>query len=355
VTRAVLGWAGLSLVCLGVYAATAGVGLGGATWIAVGNLPLFAGVALALAGRAGAGLALVLGATAASLLASATAAFAWLQGGDGEAGIAPGVAAGAAACTQFLLAGAAWRARAALDATARGDGLLLALGLVTPLLFLLLAGAVLRGVAESSASAHDRRAHERAAREIVESVVRCAQEHAERNPARGYPPAQDPLAPGDRGCMQAVAAAGRASHYRVAYLPGVADAAGRVSRFVVCARPEDVRRGGVRTIVSDESGRVASYVPRRPEDFETGRALPCADVWFLGENDLRRGIEHCLLRWAAEHPESGYPPSLREVGPLGDACVPPEIDARLGYAPAAPDARGVIRDFALDTRPADRP
>jgi hypothetical protein len=75
--------------------------------------------------------------------------------------------------------------------------------------------------------------------------------------------------------------------------------------------------------------------------------LPCADVWFLGENDARRGIEHCLVRWASSR--GGYPPSLREIGPLGDACLPPGLDADLAYTPAAPDRDGVIRDFRLDT------
>jgi hypothetical protein len=66
------------------------------------------------------------------------------------------------------------------------------------------------------------------------------------------------------------------------------------------------------TIVRGVPGDVAAV--------EAGTPLGCAATWFY-DNQVERGIKHCVIEWAATHPEAGYPPNLRAVGPEGTGCL----------------------------------
>jgi hypothetical protein len=346
-------WSVVSLALLAVRTLLGGAAPSAAVAAAS---PYLVALALLAVQRRALGLALAAGAALAQIAASALLLVGWLGTGDAHASgaaIAHGLAAGLLVPIQILLADACRRALPRLGSTERLSPPLLAVAVAAPAV--LRALMTLMGVASGTDwdAVRAQQEGEAAARAAVDAVVRCASEHAARLPARGFPAALPDFGPGGLGCLDAEAAAGRLPHYRLEYLPGVPDAAGRVPRFAVCARPLDVRRGGVHTIVSDASGRVAEYVPRTAADLGAGRALPCADTWFAASSDGsdgRRGVEHCLLRWAATHPERGYPPALREIGPLGDACLPAEAASSLdglGYAPAPPGADGVVRDFTL--------
>ena len=43
----------------------------------------------------------------------------------------------------------------------------------------------------------------------------------------------------------------------------------------------------------------------------------CRDAW----PSYDQAIKFCAHRYAATHPASGYPASLREIGPDGDGCL----------------------------------
>jgi len=329
---------------------------------AITAAPYAAAITILALQRRGLGLGLALGAAVAGLVVGVPRLVGWVLMGMQTAsslGIASSLCGVLVVPAQVLLASTAWRAGRALPPSERLHRSVWLAALGAPTLFYLLAGATAFVVATDWRAVRAQEASERAGRRAVEEIVRCTNAYTEHHPQRSRPPSLAALGPDGDTCLDAATAGGAAQGYRLTYLPGVADAAGRIRRFAVCAQPEDVRRGAVQTLVAGPDGRVAAYVPSSVDDIEAGRALPCAAPWFIAENDPMRGLEVCLLEWAGAHPGAGYPRTLRALGPEGERCIPDVgvralDDTHLGipphaifYEPTAPDERGLVVEFAL--------
>ena len=206
------------------------------------------------------------------------------------------------------------------------------------------------------------RRSEAAAQEGLSVIARCAATYADAHPDLGFPATLAALGPDGARCLDAGTAAGTVGGYRLVFTLGVAGAAGAVRAYVACAQPIDTRESSVFTYVIDEHATIARGVPGDVAAIEAGTPLDCAATWFY-DNQAERGIKHCVLEWAAAHPEAGYPPSLRAVGPDGTGCLellgarPLSADALAAFESAfeyraeEPDAHGVVRDFTLRPRP----
>ena len=208
------------------------------------------------------------------------------------------------------------------------------------------------------------RGSEAAAQESLAQIGRCAAVYAGARPDLGFPTTLAALGPDGARCLDAGTTAGTVAGYRLTLTAGVGDAAGAVHVYVACAQPIDTRESSVFTYVADEGSATARGVPGDVAAIEAGTPLGCAATWFY-DNQVERGIKHCVLEWAAAHPEAGYPPSLGAVGPDGTGCLElfnaPILsgsgDALAGfergfeYRAATPDAHGVVRDFTLRAKP----
>jgi hypothetical protein len=156
---------------------------------------------------------------------------------------------------------------------------------------------------------------DQAARRAIERIASCASAYAKGNPATGFPRTLEDLASGDRPCLDRRLAGGEADGFRYEYLPGLTEADGTTRVYMACAQPLAFPQSGLFTLVVNETGKVAH--PIRPEDSRK-TALSCREGWYF---DFRNAIQYCALRYAAAHPDRGYPTSLREVGPRGDGCM----------------------------------
>jgi hypothetical protein len=72
-------------------------------------------------------------------------------------------------------------------------------------------------------------------------------------------------------------------------------------------------------------------------------------------------IRTCVERYAAAHPDLGFPRSLQQLGPGGEQCVGATVAAgqdagyRFAYAAGVPNEAGVVQIYSLCARPAAFP
>jgi hypothetical protein len=262
---------------------------------------------------------------------------------------------------QVALLASAWRAYRGLAPSERVPGAL-GLGFAGPILYVgLLWGAGQLFNQRIRAQSRTARANESAARETVRRLVDCARAFASEHPERGYPERAAELGPEGSGCLAEDAAAGHGPGYRFEYAAGVADATGRVRLFSVCAQPLSLD-SGVYTIVADQDGRSGEGVPPDAAAVEAGRSLACSAAW--GDGSFSR-VATCLVRYAAAHPEAGYPRDVEPLGPRGDGCLQAlgasEFEATrfslwgtvYQYLPGPPDAAGRTASFEVRAVPSD--
>lgn len=240
---------------------------------------------------------------------------------------------------QIPLGIAAWRARRGLPPEQRapvGWGF----GLGFPLAAAIGAAALFVGFKQHDENRVNRvLQNESAAREALERIAACLQARRDQ----GFPTSLDGLV--RDGCIDAATAAGALPGHRLAYLPGLPDAGGRIRVYGLCAELVPVRTTGWRTYVADEAGAGPYLHPRE------GQVEPvsCAQAW---QEDLLRRVKQCALDHAVGHPDRGYPASLDDLrAGQGTGCLVPAAGERLSVADAA---RVILGDRSADYRPGDR-
>jgi len=159
------------------------------------------------------------------------------------------------------------------------------------------------------------RANDLAAQRNVETIVKCAASYAQEHAATGFPASLRDLATGTMPCVPPAVAAGQADGYKYHYFPSLPDAAGRVRLYDACAEPDRYMETGTTTIVVDETGRSPMLVGG---DRERRIGVSCRDAWY---GQTLRAIRFCAARYAAAHPERGYPSAFRDIGARGDQCL----------------------------------
>jgi hypothetical protein len=199
--------------------------------------------------------------------------------------------------------------------------------------------------------------NEIAANRHVWRIAECARQHALEHPEAGYPSSLDAVGAAGAGCL--VGQVANAPGYDVWYTPGLRDGSGRIRLFTICARPTSYAKTGRETYVEDERAERRGVGPSRPD--RPTDSLSCAAAWPQEFGYFRSGVKHCVLRYAAEHPDRGYPDRIAEVGPAGSGCLGVEgrgIFAIEGdalkvgrsqyiYLPGRRDASGRITGFSI--------
>jgi hypothetical protein len=153
------------------------------------------------------------------------------------------------------------------------------------------------------------------ARQNIETLARCAAEFAARSPGNSFPRSLRELSSGARPCLDAGVASGEVDGFRYGYYPSLPDADGIVRVYDACAEPIRYRETGFTTYVIDESGKMP--MPTSPGvDSKVG--MTCRGVW---QDDAYKALRVCAARYAAQHPDRGYPATMRDIGPAGDGCL----------------------------------
>jgi len=197
---------------------------------AITAAPYAAAITILALQRRGLGLGLALGAAVAGLVVGVLRLVGWVLMGMQTAsglGIVSSLCGVLVVPAQILLASTAWRAGRALPPSERSHRSVWLAALVAPTLFHLLAGATAFVVATDWRAVRAQEASERAGRRAVEEIVRCTNAYTEHHPQRSRPPSLVALGPDGDACLDSATAGGAAQGYRLTYLPGVADAAGR--------------------------------------------------------------------------------------------------------------------------------
>jgi len=76
---------------------------------------------------------------------------------------------------------------------------------------------------------------------------------------------------------------------------------------------------------------------------------------------LIESLRRCAEAWRKTHPQSGYPPSLAQMGPQGDGCLDASaldgspFNYRLRYLAGPPDVSGAVRVYSICAQPTDFP
>lgn len=312
-------------------------------------LPHLGCLALLVSGRRSAGLALAAGTggVAATMLGPVIVVLVLFAGfaSDQRERQAIGLAA-VFGLVQLVLAVSAWRAHRLLPDTEKRPGAW-GVGVAAPLAYGLAVATAIRWVA------YDERAGERAddaAHRALHEIVRCAWAFSDADPGRGFPPDLGALGPDGMGCLDPRTARGELAGHRLRYVPGVADAEGRVTLFDLCAQGLRRPRGGGNTYGMDETGLLRLAQPLGFDD-----APPdCASAWGSGA----RRAKHCLL--GAGDAIAGYPRDATGLAAGFAPCMEAHgIEAangaiafeaqgdRFSYRPAPPDRKGVVRGFTL--------
>jgi hypothetical protein len=152
------------------------------------------------------------------------------------------------------------------------------------------------------------------ARQNIETLARCAAEFKARSPGNSFPRTLQELSSGGRPCLDAGVASGEVDGYRYSYFPSLPDADGVVRVYDACAEPIQYRETGFFTYVIDESQKM-------PPPISAGDAstvgITCRGAW----RDKFKALRFCAARYAARHPDRGYPAVLSDIGPAGDGCL----------------------------------
>jgi hypothetical protein len=189
---------------------------------------------------------------------------------------------------------------------------------------LLFGGVVSESQARAARRASEGVQREERARRQVQTIARCASAYAVHHPDRGFPGSLKDLSAAGSGCLDAAVASGEADGFRYHYFAGVPVETGHVRIYTACAEPVRYGETGWSTTVVDESGTIPTGFATGP-DINPG--ITCRGAW----SDYTQAIKHCATRYAATHPDRGYPATLREIGPAGDGCLKDAYqDARFG-------------------------
>jgi hypothetical protein len=200
--------------------------------------------------------------------------------------------------------------------------------------------------------------NDRQASRVVRDIRRCLVGHKAKH--GGFPASLTQLdtAGPDCGTSRDVRDDQVAGH-RLIYVPALRDGEGHIPTFTLCARPLKLGTTGSATIVDDE----ATF----PEAFSvdvTGRDVSCVQGWITSpwHSAHIAAIRHCVLSFAAAHPQQGYPAQASQLGPSGDGCL--VVGGRLSltrdvlrwdhyddgsyaYLPGPPDAQGRIVRYQI--------
>ena len=217
-------------------------------------------------------------------------------------------------------------------------------GLVVPWIY---RGGISRVLAspETEAAVAERRA---VLTRTLDHVRGCIDKYEASHPDRGFPAGLQQLGPDGEHCLAAGIAGGEDAGYQFTYFPGIANAAGTIQIYSLCARPARFPSAGRDTFVVNPR---AGTKLRRPDRPDATDSYTCAAAY----DDGVATIEHCAVEYAAAHPQTGYPATLADV----HGCVMTsgatdvrthsiqKSDFRYMYIAGAPDDRGVIARFEI--------
>ena len=182
----------------------------------------------------------------------------------------------------------------------------------------------------------------------LDQVRGCIDKYEASHPDRGFPAALQQLGPDGEHCLGAGIAGGQEAGYQFTYFPGVANAAGAIQIYSLCARPATFPSGGRDTVVASPRAGTKLRGPDRPDATDS---YTCADAY----DEALAAIEHCAVEYAAAHPQTGYPATLADV----HSCVMTsgvsdvrthsiqKNGLRYMYIAGAPGERGVIARFEI--------
>jgi hypothetical protein len=217
-------------------------------------------------------------------------------------------------------------------------------GLVVPWIY---RGGISRVLAspETEAAIAERRA---SLTRTLDQVRGCLDKYEASYPDRGFPRDLQSIGPNGERCLPAGIAGGQDAGYQFTYFPGVANAAGAIQIYSLCARPTRFPADGRDTLVA--SPRTGTRL-RGPDQRESADSDTCADAY----DEAIAAIEHCAVEHAAAHPQTGYPATLADV----HSCVMTsgvsdvrthsiqKNGVRYMYIAGPPDERGVIARFEI--------
>ena len=149
----------------------------------------------------------------------------------------------------------------------------------------------------------------------INTLARCAAEFAAQSPGNSFPRSLQELATGARRASTPRSRQERADGFRYGYYPALPDADGIVRVYDACAEPVRYPETGFTTHVIDESGKGPAPVTA---DRNSKVGMTCRGAW---QDDAYKALRLCAARYAAQHPERGYPASMSEIGSAGDGCL----------------------------------
>lgn len=188
--------------------------------------------------------------------------------------------------------------------------------------------------------------------ETIPTLKKCLGDYAKAHPDRGYPASLKDLAAGPTPCLDAAIASGEAGGFRYEYLPLLPDDSGVVREFTACVRPGESLSPPAPTVTFDDRDTRGHGKTLHRFIIET-----CPSTWGM---EYLQVIKFCAARFAAAHPDRGYPATLAEVGPSGDGCIVSDTDpfqisldrdilmtnfGRFAYKAGPRDATGRIRRY----------
>ena len=199
--------------------------------------------------------------------------------------------------------------------------------------------------AETEASISERRGN---LTRTIDQIRGCIDKYEASHPDRGFPPGLEQLGPNGDHCLSAGVAGGQEAGYQFAYFPGVANAAGAIQIYSLCARPAKFPANGKDTLVA--SPRTGTRL-RTPDQPDSADSYTCAEAY----DDAVAAIQHCVTAHAAAHPQTGYPATLADVHScvMGSGVTDVRTHSiqqnglRYMYIAGTPDDRGMIARFEI--------
>lgn len=190
--------------------------------------------------------------------------------------------------------------------------------------------------------------HRAAITRTLDQVRGCIEKYEASHPDRGFPAGLQLLGPNGEQCLAAGIASGQEGGYQFTYFPGVANAAGTIQIYSLCARPTRFPSTGRDTLVA--SPRTGTKLGG-PGQLDGADSYTCAQAY----DDGVAGIQHCVVEYAAAHPQSGYPATLADVHSCVTTSGASDVRShsiqkngvRYMYIAGAPDERGVIARFEI--------